>query len=517
LLGHLNGIEIDEVVDTGAGLVIAARVRARQAGCRGCAMPSVRVHSRYRRMLADVPVGGRPTRIVLWVRRFFCANAVCEVQTFVEQVPSLTRRWSRVSEGLREMVAAVGLALAGRAGARLAVVLGMPVSRHRLLRLVRALPDPAAGKVAVLGVDDFAVRRGHHYGTVLIDCEARRVVDLLPGRDAGPLTKWLQQHPAPQIICRDRASAYADAARIGAPQAVQVADRFHLWQNLAAAVERCAARHRSCLNEPSGPTEGPADQPGLPAAAEHTGAMAERRRAHHALVHELLGQGAGFRQIARHLGWTHQTVSRYAHAATWQEMLVGQKARPSLVDPFKPYLIQRINEGCLSAATLHREIRAQSFAGSYAIIRKFVEHYRSKPDLTPVRRPPSVRQVTGWICRRPDDLADRDTEQLQAIFERCPELHAADELVRSFADMLTRLRGQRLGAWITAAEAADLPGITKFATGLTADLDAVTAGLTLPFSSGPVEGNVNRIKMLKRQMYGRANFDLLRKRVLLAP
>lgn len=221
--------------------------------------------------------------------------------------------------------------------------------------------------------------------------------------------------------------------------------------------------------------------------------MAERRRAHHALVHEMLAQGAGFRQIARHLGWSHHTVSRYAHAATWQEMMVGQKIRPSQVDPFKTYLIQRIGEGCLKAATLHREVRAQGFAGSYAIIRKFVEQYRSTPDLTAVHRPPSVRQVTGWICRRPDDLADRDSARLQAILQRCPQLRAATDLVRSFADMLTHLRGQRLDAWIAAAEAAALPGVTKFATGLTADLAAVTAGLSLPFSSGPVEGNVNRI------------------------
>jgi transposase len=320
--------------------------------------------------LSDAPVAGRPTRIVLWVRRFFCDNATCPVKTFAEQVDGLTRRWSRVSEGLRQMLTAAGLALAGRAGARLAAALGIPVSRHRLLRLlrlVRALPDPPVGEVAVLGIDDFAVRRGHHYGTVLIDCETHRVVDLLPGRDAAPLTAWLQQHPAPGVICRDRASAYAEAARTGAPDAVQVADRFHLWQNLAAAVERCVAQYKACINEPC---EGPDGPPEPAPTAEPIGAMAERRRAHHALVHELLARGAGFRQIARHLGWNHRTVSRYAHAATWQEMLVGQKVRPSLVDPFKPYLIQRINQGCLKAATLHREIRAQGFAGSYAILRK---------------------------------------------------------------------------------------------------------------------------------------------------
>jgi transposase len=513
LLPHLSGIEIDDVVDAGCDYVVAAQVRGGEAGCPSCESPSSRVHSRYRRTVADVPVAGRPVRIMLWVRRFFCDNAACGARTFVEQVSGLTRRWSRVSEELRRMLNAVGLALAGRAGARLAAVLGIPASRHRLLRLVRVLPDPTVGEVVVLGVDDFAVRRGHHYGTVLIDCQTRRVVDLLPGRDAKPLTAWLQRHPAPQVICRDRASAYAEAARTGAPKAVQVADRFHLWQNLAAAVERCVARHKTCLDEP----EDTSTQTREPAStSEPTGAMAERRRAHHALVHELRAQGAGFRQIARHLGWSHRTVSQYARAASWQEMVVGQKLRPSLVDPFKPYLIRRIKEGCLKAATLHREISAKGFTGSYPIVRKFVEQYRSKPDLTSVRRPPSVRQVTGWICRHPDNPLQHDTEQLQAILQRCPELRAAVELVRSFADMLTHLRGQRLTSWIAAAEQAALPAITTFATGLTADLDAVTAGLSLPFSSGPVEGNVNRIKMIKRQMYGRAGFDLLRKRVLLA-
>lgn len=314
------------------------------------------------------------------------------------------------------------------------------------------------------------------------------------------------------MICRDRASAYAEAARTAAPEAVQIADRFHLWQNLATAVEKTVARHKSCLDEPL-TTPGDPDEA---VTTEPTGAMAERRRAHHALLHGLVAQGAGFRQIARHLGWSHKTVSKYAHAATWQELVVGQKPRPSVVDPFKPYLLRRIGEGRVKVSTLYREITAQGFTGSYPILRRFIEQHRSKPNLTTTPRPRSVRQVTGWICRHPDNLIDRDTKQLRQILDRCPELQSAAELVRSFADMMTHLNGERLTAWITAAEHAALPGISRFATGLTAGLAAVTAGLSLPFSSGPAEGNANRVKMIKRQMYGRVGFGLLRKRVLLA-
>ncbi len=198
-------------------------------------------------------------------------------------------------------------------------------------------------------------------------------------------------------------------------------------------------------------------------------------------------------------------------------MIVGQKPRPSSLDPFKAHLVRRIGEGCLKATCLHREVATQGFTGGYGIVRAFVEQHLTRPDLSRVAKPASVRQVTGWICRHPDHLVDRDSDVLYAILDRCPGLATAADLVRSFTAMLTGPHGNRLQSWITTAEQAALPGIIGFATGLTSDLHAVTAGLTLPFSSGPVEGNVNRIKMIKRQMYGRAGFDLLRKRVLLAP
>jgi transposase len=511
LLPHLDGVEVSEVVETSVGVVLHAAARSAEQNCPACSVASGRVHSRYERRLADLPVAGRLLELCLTVRRFFCLNTACGMRTFAEQVAGLTRRRARRSEPLRAMLTSIGMALAGRAGVRLAAKVGVRTSRNSLLRLVRAVPDPAVGAVRVLGVDDFAVKRGHHYGTVLIDCENRRVVDLIPGRDASPLAEWLLEHESPTVICRDRASSYAEGARAGAPDAVQVADRFHLWQNLATAVERLVVKHKGCLVEQFTAAAATAE-----VVEQPQGAIAQRRRAHHALVHEMLAQGAGFRQIARHLGWNHRTVSLYAHAATWQEMMIVPKKRASLLDRFKPYLAERIEGGCLKAAVLHREVVGQGFTGGYGIVRDFVEQHRARPDLRAIPKPLSTRQVTGWICRHPDNLTDRDTTRLTMILDACPELRTAAELVRSFAAIMTQRHGHRLGEWLACAEQADLPGINRFVNGVTSDLDAVTAGLSLPFSSGPVEGNVNRIKMLKRQMYGRAGFDLLRKRVLLA-
>lgn len=248
--------------------------------------------------------------------------------------------------------AAAGVQGADQVGRLRTAILGMSTSRSALLRLVRALPDPPESPV-VLGVDDLAIRRGQNHGTVLIDCQDGRVVDLLPGRNAAPLAAWLAEHAKPRVICRNRASAYAEGARTGAPDAVQVADRFHLWQNLAKAVERCVGRHEGCLREL---VTTPAGDP--LAEVGPSGAMAQRRREHHKLLHGLLAEGAGSRQFARHLGWGRHTVQRYVRAATWREMLVGQKPRPSSLDPFKHYLLRRISEGCRKATVLHREAAA---------------------------------------------------------------------------------------------------------------------------------------------------------------
>ncbi|MFI9557570.1 ISL3 family transposase [Nonomuraea endophytica] len=474
------------------------------------------------RKVHDMACGGRPVLIELEVRRFVCGNPDCVLRTFAEQVPALTQRHQHRMPLLRGVLEKVALALAGWAGwagSRAAGTLGVTVSRSTLIRLIRALPDPGIGQGTAVGVDDFAKRKGHAYATILIDMDTHRPIDVLDGRDSASLTAWLAEHPEVQVICRDRTGAYAEAARIGAPHALEVADRFHLWMNLCAAVERCVARHRTCLAEPIATNhEMPSTEHALNnlGPADPTGRIADRAREHHALVHDLLGHGYALREIARHLGWGRHKVQRYARATTWQEMAKGhQKRRPSKLDPFKPYLHQRWDAGYTNALALYRELLELGYQGSYSTVSNHLATRRpGHQRLAPTPAPPSVRDVTGWITRRPDRLTTTQKEDLDSLLARCPELAAAETHVRTFATMLTTLTGHNLQAWITAASKSDLPGISAFALNLNRDLAAVTAGLTTPWNSGTVEGTVNRIKMLKRQMFGRANLDLLRKRIL---
>nr|WP_306970781.1 ISL3 family transposase [Streptomyces afghaniensis] len=311
LFPSFRGVAIVAVRTDGEAVRIEARCTPSGAACPDCARWTDRVHSSYLRFPADLPTAGRRSELSLRVRRFLCTTAACSRRTFVEQVPGLTRRHGRVTERLRQAMGAIGLALAGRAGARLAQLMGIATSRTTLLRRVMEVPDPTAPEPRAVGVDDFAMSRGHVYGTVVIDAETHQVLDLLPERDAATLAPWLEAHPGIEVICRDRSGAYADAAATAAPQAVQVADRFHLWQNLTTAVEKTVAAHRSCLRDLPPASPEPESEWETPTAAapdqgdewaDPTGRFAERARAHHALVHDLLAQGMGIRHIARHLG-----------------------------------------------------------------------------------------------------------------------------------------------------------------------------------------------------------------------
>jgi len=525
LFPHLGSLELDQVEDAGDLVRLVARTRTSPVTCPKCGELATRVHDRYWRRLQDLSCCGRPVQVVLRVRRFICDNPACAVATFAEQVDGLTARHQRRTVGLRSLLERIALALAGRAGSRLARVLGAIVSRCTLIRLIRALPDPEIGKVAVLGVDDWAKRRGQSYASVLLDMDSHRVIDILPGREAGTFAGWLRAHPGVQLICRDRAGGYALGAREGAPGAQQVADRWHMWDDLGDYVKKTVAAHHGCIKDHyAAPGQAAADQAPDPqqTAERATAVHAENRarvvrtRQRYEQVQKLKAEGKRIAAITRELRLAPGTARRYFHADSADELAAASLAGwPSMLDDYKPHLHRRWNEGCTNIQQLHREVKALGFRGSYATVYAYLAPFQGKAAPPAVLGPPKVRYVTSWIRRRPGNLDADEQLKLMQVRAACPHLDALRGHVEEFAKMLTGRHGERLDAWITAVRADDLPHLHAFANGLERDHAAVLAGLTLPYSSGAVEGKVCKIKFLKRLMFGRASYDLLRKMALL--
>jgi transposase len=524
LFPQLSGLDLDRVQDLDGSVKIVARTGSEPVACRGCGTLSARVHDRYRRCLQDLACGGRPVQVELEVRRLICDNPACPVATFAEQVKGLTARHQRRTAGLRSLLERVALALAGRAGSRLARALGAAVSRFTLIRLVRAMPDPQIGQVTVLGVDDWAKRRGQTYASVLLDMDTHRVIDILPDREAGTFAGWLRAHPGVQLICRDRAGGYALGAREGAPGAQQVADRWHMWDDLGDYVKKTVAAHHGCIKDHHAVLEqAAADQAPDPqqTAGQATATHAENRarvvhaRQRYEQVQKLKAEGKRIAAITRELRLAPGTARRYFHAQSAGELVAASLAGwPSMLDDYKPHLHQRWNEGCTNIGQLHREVKALGFRGSYATVYAYLAPFKGKA-APAVPGPPKVRRITSWIRRRPGNLDADEQLTLNQVRAACPHLDALRGHVEEFAKMLTGRHGERLGTWIAAVRADDLPHLHTFANGLERDHAAVLAGLTLPYSSGAVEGKVGKIKFLKRLMFGRANYDLLRKMALL--
>ena len=398
-----------------------------------------------------------------------------------------------------------------------------------LLRLIRALPERPPGEVVEVGVDDFALRRGHVYGTVIIEINSHRPLDVLPDRTADTLACWLKQHPGVKVICRDRAGAYAEGARAGAPDAIQVADRWHLWHNLAEAVEKTVIAQRGALRTEPETSAGEAtaaqqrttplataEPPPAAAVPPVEGRLAARTRERHAAAQRLLEAGRSITAIGRELGLNRRTARRFAHAERVEDLLTTPpRPHGSVLDTFKPYLHDRFNAGHTDAAELTAEITALGFRGSQRTVRRHLQPFRASLTAPPpVPLPPSTRQVTGWLTRRPDNLSEDERLELKKILDRNDILATTHQQVREFAQMLTQRTGEQLSDWLHQVDTTGAPALRSLASGLRTDLSAVTAGLTLEYSSGAVEGTVNRIKMIKRQMFGRAKFDLLRKRIL---
>ncbi len=539
-------LEACDVDDTTAQITLRVQSTQTNAPCPLCATPARRIHSDYGRTLADLPWAQYRVCLQLRVRKWFCRNRACHRRIFTARLPTVAAPWARRTLRLAQRLMALGVALGGTAGVRLGHAWDLAVSRNTLLRGLRQQPLPSLPTPRVLGVDDFALRKRQTYGTVLIDLERRQPVALLAERTADTVAQWLREHPGVEVIARDRSQAYAEGARQGAPAATQVADRFHLLQNLREALDQVFLTHEQALEAvntlmrqqpvllPEGaiavPVPPPVETP--TPAQQRAGQRQARRQALHTQVWALHHQGWTAPAIAQHVGLSLRTVQRDLRSAT----CAGRKRRSdrgdSILNPYKPYLLERWNAGCSTAMRLFRDLRQRGYAGGYGVVAASARRLRQAQGLPPghrcarqplpaVAEPPwqplTPRRATWLVLRRETKRTDTETQQLTALRAQQAEVAEAMDLAQDFATLVRQRQPTQLDPWLQRATTSAVDAVRRFATGLYEDDEAVKAGVTLPWSSGPVEGHSNRLKMLKRQMFGRARLDLLSRRFLLAP
>ena len=531
LLTMLPGFCEDLVVQhvsVEAGTVhVRACTATLHACCPSCATRSRRLQGTYVRTLTDLAWQGTPVCVHLRVRRFRCDAARCSRRTFTERLPSFAPTHARRTGRLADLVRRVGMALGGEAGARLLPVLGATTSADTVLRLVRRGASPEA-RPRVLGVDEWAWRKGHSYGTILVDLERREPVGLLPDRSAESFAAWLRKHPSVEVITRDRSEIFAEGARQGAPQAAQIADRWHLLKNVGEAVERVLHRHRPALEAalaaPSPTSSAPSTE--LPAPPPTTAPSLTpspgqlRRQQRYEQVQALHAKGVSIHAISRRLHLSRPTVRKYLRAATCPTR-APRRTKIGTLTAYDAHLRARWQEGARDAVTLWRELKDKGFRGSYRSVQRHVAPWRvmdaalddvAIPRGAPRAKPPSPRQVRWWLVLPEARLTPAQQSYVHALIQACSPIRVAQELAVEFGRLVRTQDVAALNPWLTRAEGSDLREFRDFAAGLRDDV-AVRAAIEQTWSNGQTEGQVNKLKMLKRQMYGRASVVLLDQRM----
>jgi transposase len=528
------GVRITAVAVDPAVVEVRLATTGDAAPCPRCRSVSTAVHGRYRRTLRDRPCLGLPVRLLVTARKFACRRTDCPRRVFCERLPELTAPHAHTTGELADAHRSIGLALGGEAGARLAAGLGLPTSPDTILRRVKDAPDGPTPRPRYVGIDDWATRKGHTYGTILIDLERGTVIDLLPGRDGEALKAWLAANPHVEVITRDRWPAYIQAATTAAPQAKQVADRFHLLMNVREAVEKVLSRvgpevraANAALNAPTAPVAPAAPAPreldATPptATAQRRAGKRQAREERFRRVKALTAEGVSLRQIARRLRMSNGAVLRYQRLDRCPDWRPG-RVKATAVDPFAAFIAEWVEAGNRNSADLYRALKGKGYAGGYDPVRRYLNRLvgssgRRGPrdanaSVRPAERtPPSARKLSFRVANpKPGSHSAR---VLAAVRERNPAVHAALDLAEELMAMIRRKSATTLVDWLAKAAASGDRDLGNLAASLGSDAAAVQAALTEAWSNGQVEGQVNRLKCIKRQMYGRAGMKLLRARV----
>jgi transposase len=537
LLADPAAIQIQYFASEPDSITLVVKSVQSQPCCPKCGQPSSSLHSNYQRTVADLPWHGVAIKLQLHTRKFRCKNTLCPQKVFCERLPKVVAAYARKTVRLNSVLTLLAFALGGQAGSRTSSALSLTVSGDTLLRRIRQAPSPQFTDPKVLGVDDWAKRKGQNYGTILVDLERHSPIDLLPDREAETLAAWLKEHPSVEVIARDRSGAYADGARLGAPNAVQVADRWHLMKNITEAVERVVQNRNSCLRDAAGVVRqlqacsASAMIASTPTTmlSSHNGQSSQKSRQQrhnrYCEVMKLRKQGRSVLSIARRLKMSRMTVYKYIGADCFPER-AQSRPRGSKLDEYLSYIHRRFAEGCDNATQIWREVVTRGYKGKEAMVRRYVRRLRTRVNglssteeikagrIETAFPVPSARRAAWWLIKDEKELKEEEKEFVAQLTRLSPEIEQAKVMAESFRKMVVERDEKALESWIGEAGASGIKEIVGFAEGLTRDKEAVAGGLRLAWSNGQTEGQINRLKMLKRQMYGRANFDLLRARVL---
>ena len=534
-IADLPGFRLDPPTVEEPCLIIVAHSTCTEVHCPTCVQPTTRTHGQYIRRIDDVPWGSRRACLRLLLHRFRCVNMACPRQTFVEPLPTIAPPYARRTRRLADHQQHLALALGGEAGARLADRLSLGTSPDTLLRLIRAVPLPAFPPPTVIGIDDWAFRKGCTYGTIVLDLETHRPIDLLADRTTETVAAWLEAHPSVTHVSRDRATAYADAVYQGAPNAVQIADRWHLLKNLGDALLTIIEQHyRSLQRATTADVAAGAQDAGghaaIPTKWQYVSKYAREQTQHRhaerdqrdATIRQVRERGWQQRAIAAHVGVTPKTVRRVLTKPI--DLEPQRRSRGSQLDPFLPYLVMRWEAGCTTAARLFREVHQQGFSGTITTVRTFIQALRKRDQHSSMHRParpaaprvelPARRTIVSWILRDQATLRPEQVTLVAWMADQVPLVNEAIALSQQFTTLVRTRTVADFDGWLEAMEGSELAPFRRLAKSFRQDEAAIRAGLSLRWSQGPVEGTIHRLKLLKRQMYGQAKLDLLRQRLL---
>jgi transposase len=502
------GFAADEAASDDERTFVKIHATSAIGACPCCGMMSERVHSRYDRRLADLPMAGRRVVLVLQARRFRCDGVQCARRIFTERFDdNILKPWARRTARLDQIVQCLALALGGRPAASFARRLAMPISNDTLLRAVRRRGSPSFAPPTVIGIDDWAWRRNQRYGTLICDLERRKTIALLPDRESATAQAWLAAQQQIGIVARDRGGGYALATQKALPNAVQVADRWHLMENASQAFLDAVRKSMRDIRAAVGAAT---INPELLTSAEKLQYEGfQRREETNATILAMSKEGATIKQIVRRAGHSRGLV---------RKILRGQRSdifrvRSSSLEAWLPWLDEQWAAGRRNGAQLWRALKSKGFRGCPRVVSEWSGRRRrsEKMDASALGRAPSARTVARLMTVGRDQLSKAETVTVAAIESGVEALVEAREAVVAFQTMIRQRALAELEPWI---ERARTTLVASFANGVTKDIAAVSAAITSGWSNGQTEGQICKLKLVKRQMYGRGKLDLLQARVI---